>query len=47
VDGLDLFGPGDEKDLPDGLHASPAGYARIAERFLAMMTAEGGPFTSL
>ncbi|MFF4895393.1 SGNH/GDSL hydrolase family protein [Streptomyces sp. NPDC001068] len=34
VDGTTLFGSGDIADLPDGLHPNPAGYARIAERFL-------------
>jgi hypothetical protein len=33
LDGLDLLGPDDIADLPDGLHPSPAGYLRIAERF--------------
>jgi hypothetical protein len=33
LDGLDLFGPDDIDELPDGLHPSPAGYLRIGERF--------------
>ena len=35
LDGLDLFGTDDIAELPDGLHPSPAGYMRIAERFAA------------
>jgi lysophospholipase L1-like esterase len=35
LDGLGLFGPGDTADLPDGLHPNPAGYRRMAKRFLA------------
>lgn len=34
LDGTDLFGPADVADLPDGLHPNPAGYRRMAERFL-------------
>ena len=33
LDGLDLFGPDDLAELPDGLHPTPAGYLRIADRF--------------
>lgn len=33
LDGLDLFGPDDIAELPDGLHPSPAGYLHIADRF--------------
>ncbi|QKJ20419.1 GDSL-type esterase/lipase family protein [Microbacterium hominis] len=33
LDGLELFGPDDIAELPDGLHPSPAGYLRIADRF--------------
>lgn len=33
LDGLDLFGADDIAELPDGLHPSPAGYLRIADRF--------------
>ncbi|WP_243075308.1 GDSL-type esterase/lipase family protein [Microbacterium sp. SS28] len=35
LDGLDLFGPDDTDELPDGLHPSPAGYLRMADRFAA------------
>ncbi len=35
LDGLDLFGRHDLTELPDGLHPSPAGYLRIADRFAA------------
>jgi hypothetical protein len=35
LDGLDLLGADDIAELPDGLHPSPAGYLRIAERFAA------------
>lgn len=35
LDGLDLFGADDLAELPDGLHPSPAGYLRIADRFAA------------
>ena len=44
LDGLDLFGPGDIADLPDGLHPNPRGYERIGKRFLAAAFGEGGPF---
>jgi hypothetical protein len=33
LDGLDLLGADDIAELPDGLHPSPEGYLRIAERF--------------
>ena len=33
LDGLELFGPDDLAELPDGLHPSPSGYLRIADRF--------------
>jgi hypothetical protein len=42
--GLDLFGPDDLADLPDGLHPNPAGYARMGDRFHAAAFAPGGPF---
>ena len=35
LSGLELFGPGDAADLPDGLHPNAAGYLRIGERFYA------------
>lgn len=35
LDGLDLFGEDDVDELPDGLHPSPAGYLRMADRFAA------------
>jgi hypothetical protein len=43
LDGLELFGPDDVQDLPDGLHPNAAGYARIGERFAACAFTEGGP----
>jgi hypothetical protein len=42
LDGLDLFGPLDLADLPDGIHPSPAGYRRIGERFAAIAFGERG-----
>ena len=33
LSGLDLFGPDDVDDLPDGLHPNAAGYQRMGERF--------------
>lgn len=33
LDGLELFGADDLAELPDGLHPSPSGYLRIADRF--------------
>jgi len=33
LDGRELFGADDLAELPDGLHPSPAGYLRMAERF--------------
>jgi lysophospholipase L1-like esterase len=33
LDGLQLFGPDDVADLPDGLHPNGDGYVRIGERF--------------
>ena len=33
LDGLDLFGPHDLAELPDGLHPTPSGYLRIADRY--------------
>lgn len=44
LDGLALFGPDDIDDLPDGLHPNEAGYARMADRFFALVFAAGGTF---
>jgi hypothetical protein len=33
LNGLELFGVADASDLPDDLHPSPEGYARMGERF--------------
>lgn len=33
LDGLELFGPADAGDMPDGLHPNAAGYVRMGERF--------------
>lgn len=33
VDGLELFGPEDARDLPDDPHPNPAGYVRMGEWF--------------
>ncbi|MCU1452999.1 MAG: hypothetical protein JWN46_1145 [Acidimicrobiales bacterium] len=44
LSGLDLFGPDDLAELPDGLHPNPAGYARMGERFHDYAFAPGGPF---
>lgn len=33
ISGLDLLGPADAADLPDGLHPSRNGHAKIASRF--------------
>ncbi|MER7173120.1 GDSL-type esterase/lipase family protein [Streptomyces mesophilus] len=41
VEGTDLFGPADAGDLPDGLHPNPAGYRRMAGRFLPLAFGEG------
>lgn len=37
LDGLELFGPGDAGDLPDGLHPNGAGYLRIGDRFASLV----------
>ncbi|MDN4610144.1 GDSL-type esterase/lipase family protein [Arthrobacter burdickii] len=34
LDGLELFGPDDAPDLPDGLHPNTAGYLRMGNRFV-------------
>ncbi len=44
LDGLELFGPADVGDLPDGLHPNGDGYVRMGERFAAHVFAPGGPF---
>jgi hypothetical protein len=44
LDGLELFGPADVGDLPDGLHPNADGYLRMGERFAAHAFAPGGPF---
>lgn len=44
LSGLDLFGPDDLADLPDGLHPNAAGYQRMGDRFHALAFAPGGPF---
>lgn len=44
LSGLDLFGPGDVSDLPDGLHPNPEGYLRIGRRFYDAAFGPGGPF---
>ncbi len=41
LDGLELFGPDDADDLVDGLHPTPAGYLRIADRFARRPFARG------
>ena len=43
LSGLDLFGPDDVADLPDGLHPNAAGYRRMGERFHAWAF-DDGPF---
>jgi hypothetical protein len=45
LSGLDLFGPDDVVDLPDGLHPSAAGYVRMGERFLDLVCRGSGPFS--
>jgi hypothetical protein len=46
IDGLHLYGAQDEAELPlpDALHPGPEAHARIAERFVARVFADGGPF---
>jgi hypothetical protein len=44
VDGLELFGPDDVADLPDGLHPNAAGYRRMGERFHRLAFTGNGPF---
>jgi hypothetical protein len=43
LSGLDLFGPDDVDDLPDGLHPNAAGYQRMGERFHKIAFVQG-PF---
>jgi hypothetical protein len=43
LNGLDLFGPNDVSDLPDGLHPNAAGLVRMGERFAATAFGAGGP----
>lgn len=43
--GLDLFGPDDVDDLPDGLHPNGDGYKRMADRFEQWTFAGDGLFT--
>ena len=47
LSGLELFGEGDLDELPDGLHPSPQGYTRIAERFDARAFGPGGVWAGL
>lgn len=47
LDGLALFGEADAGDLPDGLHPSAAGYARIGERFAEHAFGTGGAFATV
>jgi hypothetical protein len=37
LDGLRLFGAPDAGELPDGVHPSPAGYARTGERVVRLI----------
>ena len=46
LDGLSLFGPDDLDELPDGLHPSPEGYLRIADRFDRAVFQAGGLWAS-
>jgi hypothetical protein len=47
VNGLALFGEADIEDLYDGLHPTPVGYLRIAERFYDEVCAPGRPLSAL
>lgn len=43
LNGLELFGPDDVHDLPDGLHPNAAGLVRMGERFAALAFGADGP----
>ena len=43
LDGLELFGPQDVEDLPDGIHPNASGYRTIGERFYRLALAPGRP----
>ncbi len=43
LDGLELFGPADAGNLPDGLHPSAEGYRVIGERFYRLALAPDRP----
>jgi len=43
LSGLELFGPDDVGDLPDGLHPNGDGYVRIGKRPAALAFTSGGP----
>jgi hypothetical protein len=43
LSGLELFGPEDVHDLPDGLHPNAAGLVRMGERFAETAFGAGGP----
>jgi hypothetical protein len=45
LNGLELFGPDDVRDLPDGLHPNAAGLVRMGERFAAKAFGACGPLT--
>ena len=45
LSGLELFGPDDVGDLPDGLHPNGDGYVRIGERFAGLAFAAGRPLS--
>lgn len=41
-DGIELFGPGDTDNMPDGLHPNGDGYELIGKRFAALEFGAGG-----
>ena len=47
LSGLNLFGPDDIADLPDGLHPNPAGYLRMGERFHSAAFGQDGVFSAV